>query len=170
LTLYKGGSKKDIKTSHEAHAIRFGPGGIIAIGTVKGQVLIYDGQLSELHKLSNSAVKVTELRFDGPTLYVGDSSKMINLWDWNKEKASELNIGFHTGLVYDIWIGAKTIISGGVDNKVVVSDKTKLERLLELPHHHKRGVMGVGVLDNLLVTTGGDLLVRIVRLNTLAEL
>jgi|JI61114BRNA_FD_contig_21_6687285_length_340_multi_8_in_0_out_0_1 hypothetical protein len=95
---------------------------------------------------------------------------MINLWNWKAEKASELNIGFHTGLVYDICIGSKVIVSGGVDNKVIISDKLKQERLLELPHHHKRGVMGVGILNNCLVTTGGDMLVRMVRLEAFAEL
>ena len=95
---------------------------------------------------------------------------MINLWNWKTEKASELNIGFHAELVYDICIGSKVIVSGGVDNKIVVSDKAKLERLLELPHHHKRGVMSLGILNNCLVSTGGDLLVRMVRLSAFPNL
>ena len=95
---------------------------------------------------------------------------MINLWNWSKEKASDLNIGFHTGLVYDLSVGSKVIVSGGVDNKIVLSSKLKQERLLELPHHHKRGVMSVGILNNQLVSVGGDMLVRIIRLEAFPEL
>lgn len=80
-----------------------------------------------------------------------------------------MNLGFHTGLVHDVVIGNKTVISGAIDNKVVLADKTGLHRLLELPHHHKRGVTSVAILGSDLVTVGGDMLCRIVKLNDLKE-
>lgn len=120
--------------------------------------------------LNSSNTKITDIKFDGDTLYAGDSSKMINIWNWNTGKQSGLNLGYHSGLVYDICVSSKTVLSGGVDNKIVVADKAKIERLLELPHHHKRGVLSLGIYNGSLVSTGGDLLVRMVKLNDIADL
>lgn len=170
MTLFKNGKRKDIKTAHEASTIRFGPDGIIAVGTIKGKVVLYNNDLTEIHTLNCANVKITKIRFDGPTIYVGDSSKMINVWNWKDAKASDLHLGFHTGLIYDMCIGSKVVVSGGVDNKVVVCDKEKLHKLLELPHHHKRGVIGVGILGNCLVTVGGDMLIKVVRLTAIPDL
>lgn len=71
--------------------------------------------------------------------------------------------------MHDVVIGNKTVVSGAIDNKVVVADKTGLHRLVELPHHHKRGVKSVAIVGGDLVTVGGDMLGRIVRLNDLKE-
>jgi WD40 repeat protein len=100
---------------------------------------------------------------------VSDSNKLINAWDWKSEKKSELSLCFHTGLVYDFIVGNKTVLSGGVDNKIVLADKVKMSRLLELQHHHKRGVLGVVTLNDHVVSVGGDLLTRMIKLNDRSE-
>ena len=138
----------------------------IFVGSIKGNVNIYSlSSLDEVTQFLNTPnpTKITSMCLCGEKLFVGDSSGVIKVWKFSDDKIEKItgNLGGHDSFVTRMIEKDGNLYTFGMDNKFSIWNIEALSRTKTISEIHKDGILSAEFIGNKLVTSGGDLLVKI---------